>query len=84
MKRKGEIMTVNFYEDIDDKLLKFAVIVAVKDGKYIFCKHKLRETLEIPGGHREPGEMILIQQKGNCTRRQGRLILRYSQSVYTL
>ncbi|GFI22401.1 hypothetical protein IMSAGC011_01176 [Lachnospiraceae bacterium] len=56
-------MVVNFYEAIDDNLLKFAVIVAVKDGKYIFCKHKLRETLEIPGGHREPGEMILDTAK---------------------
>ncbi len=56
-------MVVNFYETIDDNLLKFAVIVAVKDGKYIFCKHKLRETLEIPGGHREPGEMILDTAK---------------------
>jgi 8-oxo-dGTP diphosphatase len=63
MKRKGEIMTVNFYEDIDDKLLKFAVIVAVKDGKYIFCKHKFRDTLEIPGGHREHEEMILDTAK---------------------
>lgn len=44
MKRKGGTMTVNFYEDIDDKLLRFAVIVAVKDGKYIFCKHKFRHS----------------------------------------
>lgn len=56
-------MTVNFYEDIDDKLLKFAVIIAVKDGKYIFCKHKFRNTWEIPGGHREHEEMILDTAK---------------------
>lgn len=56
-------MTVNFYEDIEDKLLKFAVIVAVKDEKYIFCKHKFRNTWEIPGGHREPEEMILETAK---------------------
>ena len=24
----------------------------------MFCKHKKRDTLEIPGGHREPGEKI--------------------------
>ena len=30
-----------------------------------------RETLEVPGGHREPGEAILIPQRGNCMRRQG-------------
>ena len=27
-------------------------------GKWVFCKHKDRTTLEVPGGHREPGENI--------------------------
>lgn len=49
---------VNFYDEVDDDLLKFAVIIAKTDGKYIFCKHKERDTWEIPGGHREPGEII--------------------------
>ena len=31
--------------------------------KYVFCKHKQRDTLEIPGGHREPGEAILDTAK---------------------
>ncbi len=44
---------VNFYDDVDDDLLRFAVIIAVHNGKYIFCKHKERNTFEIPGGHRE-------------------------------
>lgn len=52
-------MAVNFYGEVDDALLKFAVIIAKTQGKYVFCKHKLRETLEVPGGHREPGEVIL-------------------------
>ncbi|MDE6219357.1 MAG: NUDIX domain-containing protein [Lachnospiraceae bacterium] len=51
-------MAVNFYEKVDDKLLKFAVIIAKTDGKYVFCKHRSRNTLEVPGGHREPGEVI--------------------------
>lgn len=51
-------MAVNFYEKVDDALLKFAVIIAKTDGKYVFCKHSSRETLEVPGGHREPGEVI--------------------------
>lgn len=51
-------MAVNFYEKVDDAQLKFAVIIAKYHGKYIFCKHKNRNTLEIPGGHREPGEAI--------------------------
>ncbi len=39
-------------------MLKFAVILAKSDEKWIFCKHKARNTYEIPGGHREPGEEI--------------------------
>lgn len=56
-------MAVHFYEEVDDALLKFAVIVARTDGKYVFCKHRLRDTLEVPGGHREPGEAILDTAK---------------------
>ena len=49
---------VNFYDSVDDSLLKFAVIIARHNGKYVFCKHKNRTTLEIAGGHREPNENI--------------------------
>lgn len=52
------MITVRFYDEVADELLKFAVIVAVHDGKWVFCKHKDRNTLEVPGGHREPGEHI--------------------------
>ena len=51
-------MKVEFYDAADDKSLKFAVIVARKAGKWVFCRHKARNTLEIPGGHREAGEAI--------------------------
>lgn len=56
-------MAVNFYEEVEDELLKFAVIIAETEGKYVFCKHKHRNTLEIPGGHREPGEKIFDTAK---------------------
>lgn len=49
---------VNFYDKVEDNLLKFAVIFTIHNGKYVFCKHKQRETLEIPGGHREENEEI--------------------------
>ena len=52
-------MKVNFYDDVDDNLLKFAVIISKTNGKWVFCKHKERDTYEVPGGHREPGEDIL-------------------------
>ena len=46
-------------EKVNDALLKFAVIIARSNGKWVFCKHKDRSTYEIPGGHREPGEAII-------------------------
>lgn len=49
---------VNFYESVNDELLKFAVIIAKINGKWVFCKHKLRNTYEVAGGHREPNEKI--------------------------
>ena len=52
------MVEVKFYDDVDDSLLKFAVIIARSDGKWMFCKHQKRNTYEIPGGHREPGELI--------------------------
>lgn len=51
-------MEVKFYESIDDDSLDFAVIIAKYDDKWVFCKHKKRNTYEIPGGHRESGETI--------------------------
>lgn len=51
-------MEVRFYDTIDDALLRFAVIISKADGRWVFCKHKERDTLEVPGGHREPGEAI--------------------------
>lgn len=51
-------MEVKFYDTVEDKLLKFAVIVAKSNGKWVFCKHKERDTYECPGGHREAGENI--------------------------
>lgn len=49
-------MAVRFYDRIDDARIRFSVIIAQENGKWLFCKHKERETLEFPGGHREPGE----------------------------
>ena len=49
---------VRFYETIEDSQLKFAVIISHIGEKLVFYKHKDRDTYEIPGGHREPGETI--------------------------
>ncbi len=54
---------VKFYDNTDDNLLKFAVIISKTNGKFVFCKHKERNTYEIPGGHREKGETVLEAAK---------------------
>ena len=54
-------MTVEF-EDIcaaEDGLLDYAVIVSRYEGQWVFCKHRQRDTWEVPGGRREPDEFIL-------------------------
>jgi 8-oxo-dGTP diphosphatase len=53
-------MKINSYNigNIEDSILKFAVIAARYKDKWIFVKHKDRKTWEIAGGHREVGESI--------------------------
>lgn len=51
-------MQVEFYDINTDKPLKYAVICARYNGKWVFCKHKNRDTYEILGGHREDSEDI--------------------------
>mgnify|MGYP003315244746 CR=1 FL=1 len=60
---KSTLVEVKFYEQVKDELLKFAVIIAKTDGKWVFCKHRERDTYEVPGGHREIGETILETAK---------------------
>ena len=52
------MVSVKFYDSVED-LLKIAVIIAKADGKWVFCKHKERDTFELAGGHREENETIL-------------------------
>ena len=56
-------MEVKFYDMVEDELLKFAVIISRSNEKWVFCKHKERNTYEVPGGHREPGEDIMETAK---------------------
>ncbi len=49
---------VNFPEKVEDSLLKYAIIIAVYEGKYVFSRHKDRNSYELPGGHREINENI--------------------------
>ncbi|WP_333638137.1 NUDIX hydrolase [Tissierella praeacuta] len=54
------MLKVNFHDlnTVEDTKLKFAVIMARYNEKWIFVRHKDRLTWEIPGGHREENEDI--------------------------
>lgn len=64
-------MTVSFYDVIDDRLIKFAVIASKYKDKWVFCRHKDRSTFEIPGGHREEGETVTAAAMRELTEETG-------------
>lgn len=70
---EDSMLEVKFYDDADDRLLKFAVIVSKHNGKWVFCKHKKRDTYECPGGHREEGENIAAAAKRELYEETGAL-----------
>lgn len=50
------MIVIKFYEDIEPSRLTYAVIAARHGGNWIFCKHRGRESYELPGGHIENTE----------------------------
>lgn len=54
------MLKVNFYElnKVEDNKLLFAVIMSRYNGRWLYVRHKDRQTWEIPGGHREVNENI--------------------------
>ena len=61
-------MKVEFYYDekpFKNEDLKYAVIFSKFNNKWVYVKHKNRDTWEIPGGHREKDENIF-----DCAKRE--------------
>ena len=50
------MIEIRFYPLTAEKDLKFAVIAAKRGNEWIWCRHRDRDTWEMPGGHIEPGE----------------------------
>lgn len=57
------MLKVCFHQAIEDEKIKFAVIAARYKNQWIYCRHRERNTFEIPGGHREVGETIIETAK---------------------
>ena len=75
---------VNFYDEVDDSLLKFAVIITNTNGKWVFCKHKK----EIPGksqvGTESQEKVLLKPQRENCMKKPVPKNMILGQFVYIL
>ena len=70
------MVEVKFYDTVNDELLKFAVIISQSNGKWVFCKHKERDTYEVPGGIEKLVKIFLKQLKGSCRKKQEQSNLR--------
>lgn len=50
------MVQVEFYTELDERMLQYVVIAACFQGRWLFCKHKSRTAYELPGGHIKEGE----------------------------
>lgn len=59
------MLEIKFYDlgTVDENLYKRVVIISQYKGKWVYCRHKERNTWEIPGGHIEEGESALDAAK---------------------
>lgn len=53
-----EIVNVHELDSVSDNALKFAVVFARYKNQWIISRQQYKNTWEVQGGHREPGENI--------------------------
>ncbi len=51
-------MNINYYDINDNLKIKAVIIYAKYNNRIIMCKHKDRDTWELPGWHVENGETV--------------------------
>lgn len=78
------MLEVRFYDKIEDSQLDFAVIIARTGKKWVFCKHKERDTYEVPGGHREAGETIEEAANRELKEETGAVDLNMEKSLHAI
>lgn len=65
---------VKFYEcnnkSLDNKKIKYAVIIARHKNKWFFCKHKKHTTYDCLGGHREAEENLISTAERSYIKKQ--------------
>ena len=81
------MFTVTFNEvgEVDESLYTRVVCVSRYNGQWVYCRHKERDTWEIPGGHIEPGENWLEAAKREMFEETGAKVLNVEPiAVYTI
>ena len=64
---------VVFYDKVPLSRVKFVVIISKYKDRWVFCKHKGRDTYELPGGMREKGEDVIATAKRELIEETGAL-----------
>ena len=79
------MFNIVFYkqEQIEEERIDYVVIMAKMNGKWMFCRHKGRDSWEFPGGHRRDGELILQTAKRKLYEETGAVVFDiYPVSAY--
>ena len=78
-------ISFNKLNEIDESHYTRVVVVSRYNGKWVYCKHKDRDTWEIPGGHIEPGEDWLTAARREMFEETGATMLDIEPiAVYTI